>query len=149
LEIASWTSSEKSSSYGFCGYRLPFALFKAINELRMAIGDKFASADLHIFVFECDQIYNPAIMEDVYGDDRQSSGKRAPEAIVGTTGIGFAKVIEAECSVKDVPQLQTLIPAKIVLRSTLNDALEPKQFTTLKKNKSVEIMDGANQDGRD
>ena len=146
FEIASWAprSPEIEKS------RLP-SIFKAINELRLAIGEKFTSADLHIFVFECDQIYDPAIMEDAYGDDRQSSGIRAPEAIVGTTGIGLARVIEAEHSVKDsdVPQFQTLIPAKILLRSTLNDALEPIQSTTLKKNKSVENMDGANQDGRD
>ena len=44
--------------------------------------------------------FDPAIMEEAYGDYRQSSGKRAPEAIVGTTGIGLAKVI-AERSVKD------------------------------------------------
>jgi hypothetical protein len=155
LEIASW--APRSPEYEKS--RLP-SIFKAINELRLAIGEKFTSADLHIFVFdsECDQIYDPAIMEDAYGDDSQSNGERALEAILGTTGIGLAKVIEAEeHSVKDsadsedVPQFQTLIPAKIVLRSTLNKALEPIQpeSTTLKKNKSVENMDGANQDGRD
>jgi hypothetical protein len=155
LEIASWAPSSPEYEKS----RLP-SIFKAINELRLAIGEKFTSADLHIFVFdsECDQIYDPAIMEDAYGDDSQSNGERALEAILGTTGIGLAKVIEAEeHSVKDsadsedVPQFQTLIPAKIVLRSTLNKALEPIQpeSTTLKKNKSVENMDGANQDGRD
>ena len=144
LEVASWAprSSENKKS---C---LP-SIFKAVNEICLAIGEKFTSTDLHIFVFECDQIYDPAIMEDACGDDRQSNGsKRAPEAIVGTTGIGLAKVVEA-VPVKDVPQLQILIPAKIVLRSTLNDALEPIQ--TMKKNKPVEnvTVDGANQDGRD
>jgi hypothetical protein len=113
------------------------------------------SADLDIFVFECDHIYDPAVMEDTYGDDRQSSGKRAPEAIrvVGTTGIGLAKVMaERTNGAKDVPQFQTLIPAKIVLRSTLKEALEPTQSTTFKKNSKPvdsETMDGANQDGRD
>jgi hypothetical protein len=145
LEIASWAprSTENKKS------RLP-SIFKTVNQLRLAIGEKFTSGDLHIFVFKCDQIYDPAIMEDAYGDDRQPSGKRAPEAIVGTTGIGLAKVVEAErTSVKDDPLSQILIPAKIVLRSTLNldEALEPIQSTTLKKNKPVEIMDGANEDG--
>ena len=112
----------------------------------MAIGENFTSADLEIFVFECDMIYNPANMENPYCDDRQSSGKRAPEAIVGTIGIGLGKVVGA----KDVLQIQTLIPANIVLVSTLNEALEPLQPTRLKKKKiPVENTDSANQDGRD
>ena len=145
FEIASWAprSPDNIKSYG---NRLP-SIFKAINELRLAMGKKFTSTDLDIFVFECDHIYDPAVMEDAYGDDRQSSGKRAPEAIVGTTGIGLAKLIATKCTgTKDVPQFQTLIAAKIVLTSTVNDALES---TTIKENKPVENMDGANQDGRD
>ena len=84
--MASWgpLARENEESYS---NRLP-SIFKAINELRMAMGEKFISADLDIYVFECDKIYDPTIMEDAYGDGRQSSGKRAPEAIVGTTGIG-------------------------------------------------------------
>jgi hypothetical protein len=151
LKIASWVprSPENERSYR---NRLS-SIFKAIYELRLAIGEKFTSADLRIFAFECDRIYDPAIMEDVYGDDRQSSGKRVPQAgaIVGTTGIGLAKVKEAERSVKDAPLFRALIPAKIVLRSTLKEALEPIQPTRFIKNKPVEtiMMDGANQDGRD
>ena len=116
----------------------------------MAIGENFASADLDIFVFECDKIFDPAIMVDEYGGGKRSSGKRAPEAIIGTTGIGLRKVT-ADRSAKDVHQDQIVTPAKIVLWSTLNEALEPVQSSSrLKtKKKPVENMDGANQDGRD
>ena len=119
--IASWTalSTDHEESYG---QRLP-SIFKAINELRMAIGEKFTSADLDISVFECDTTYDPAKMDDAYG--RQSSAKRAPEAIVGTTGIGLGKVI-AERTAKDV--LQIIIPAKIVLWSTLSEVREKGLF---------------------
>ena len=119
--IASWTtrSLEHEDSYG---HRLS-SIFKAINELRMAIGEKITSADLDIFVFKFDKSYDPETMDDTYSDGRQSSGKRAPEAIVGTTGIGLVKH-KVERSAKDVLQLQTVIPAKIVLRSTLKKALE-------------------------
>jgi hypothetical protein len=147
MTTASWAlrSPENEKSYG---NRLP-SILKAVIELSLAIGEKHISADLDIFVFECDDIYDPRIMEDAYGDDRQSSGKRAPEPIVGTTGIGLAKVIAERSAKDDVPRFQILIPPKIVLRSTLKEALEPIQSTTLKKNKPVENMDGANQDGRD
>ena len=147
LMIAAWTSLSYDHEESY-GNRLP-SIFKAINELRMAIGEKFTSADLEIFVFECDMIYDPAIMDDAYGDGRQSSSKRAPEAIVGTTGIGLGKVI-VERSAKDVLQVQTLIPAKIVLTSTLNEVLEPGSTRLKKKKKPVGNTDGVNQpeDGR-
>ena len=147
LIIASWAprSPKNEESYG---NRLP-SIFKAINELRMAIGKNFTSADLDIFVFECDQIYNPAIMDDAYSDGRQSSGKRVLEAIVGTTGIGLGKVT-AKRNAKDVLQMQTLISAKIMLTSTMNEALEPIQpIKVMKKKSPVENTDAANQDGRD
>jgi hypothetical protein len=149
LEIASWALAPRSpENTKFYGNRLP-SIFKAVNELRLAIGENFTSADLDIFVFECDDIYDPGIMEDLHGDDRQSSGKRTPEPIVGTTGIGLAKVITERSAKDDAPRFQTLIPPKIVLKSTLKEALEPIQSITSKKNKPVENMDGVNQDGRD
>jgi len=148
LIMASWAprSQENQESYG---NRLP-SIFKAINELRMAIGEKFTSADLDIFVFECDKTYDHTIMEDAYGDGRQSGGKRATEPIVGTTGIGLGKVV-LERSGKDVIQIHPLIPAKVVLTSTMKEALEPVQSNKSKKNlkkKQVETTDGVDQEGR-
>jgi hypothetical protein len=147
MTTASWAprSSENEKSYG---NRLP-SIFKAVTELRLAIGEKFTSADLDIFVFECDDIYDPRAMEDAYGDDRQSSGKRTPEPIVGTTGIGLAKLIAT-----DARQFQSLVPAKIVLTSTMNEALEPIQSTRGKKRKNKPTVENAevqvaNRDGRE
>ena len=93
-------------------------------------------------------IFDPAIMEDAYGDGRQSSGKRAPEPIVGTTGIGLGKVMS-----ENGHQVQTLIPAKIVLSSTMNEALEPippkkERKKTTRKLLQVETTDNADQEGR-
>ena len=135
LVTASWAarSPEAENSYG---HRLP-PILKAIYELRMAIGEKSTSPDLDIIVFECDKVYDPATMEDAYGDGRHSTGKRASEAIVGTTGIGLGKVMDAF-------QFQTLIPAKIVLTSTMKEALKLK-----KKLASSKSTDAANRDGRD
>jgi hypothetical protein len=129
--IASWSPhSLENESYG---NHLP-CIFKTINELRIAIGENFTSSDLDIYVFKCDKIYDPATMEDAY-DGRQSGGKRAPGAIVGTTGIGLGKVM-AERSSKDAIQMQILVPAKVMLWSILNKALGL-------------MRDGANQNGRD
>ena len=119
----------------------------------MAIGEKFTSADLDIYVFECDMIFDPTIMEDAYGDGRQSSGKRAPEPIVGTIGIGLGKVMSEGSDNALRVQLQSLIPAKIVLTSTMKEALEPMQpkkerKKTSKKSGQAETKDGADQEGR-
>jgi len=143
LLIASWTarSLENEKSYG---NRLP-SIFRAIIELRKAIGENVTSADLEVFVFECDKIYDPAIMEDQYGDGRQSTGKRAPEAIAGTTGIGLGKFT---ADAKDAFQIETLLPAKIVLTSTMNKASETIQSARRRK-KPFENTDGDSLDGRD
>jgi len=138
LVIASWTtrSFENEESYGT---RLP-SIFKAINELRTAIGENFTSADIEILAFECDKTYDPANMEEAYGDHgRQSSGNQAPETIVGTTGIGLGKNMAGR-SAKDAnqPEVQTIIPPKIVLTSTMNEALESAR----RKNKLIEKTDG-------
>ena len=77
--------------------------------------------------------------EDDYGDGRQSSGKRAYEAIVGITGIGLGKdseIAESSATRKDVLHVQNLIPVKIVLWSTLNEALDPIPSTRLKENQN-------------
>ena len=144
MTIASWTprSSEHEESY----WNHFTSISEAINELRMAIGESFTSTDLHIIVFECDEIYDPAIMEDAYDDCRQSNVKRAPEAIVGTVGIGLGNFLAVK--IRNI-LFQYLIPAKIVLRSTFKEALEPIQSIRSRKKKPVENMDGTNQDGRD
>ena len=48
---------------------------------------------------------------------------------------------------EDEVRIQTLIPAKIVLTSTMNEALGP--FQPKRKMRVVENTDGRNQDGRD
>jgi hypothetical protein len=131
--VASWTirSSEDELS---CGNRVP-SIFTAINELRTAIGENFTSADLEIFAFECDKIYDPGNMEHAYGDGGQSSGRRTAEAIVGTTGVGLKKIVAERSNAKDALQIQTLIPAKVVLWSIFNE--------------TGELIQPANYDGRD
>ena len=128
------------------------SIFKAINELRMAIGEKILSADLDIIAFEYDRTYDPAKMNVAYSASggRHSSGKQTPEVIVGTVGIGLKKLItersrHRSAKDSDVQQYQILIPAEIVLKSTFDKALGPIQ----NKKKLVENTDGANQDGRD
>ena len=148
LKVAAWAAGSHENQESFL-HRLP-PIFKAVNELRIAIGEKFTSADLDITIFECGGTYEPSYMEDAYDDARQPSGKRA-EVIVGTTGIGLMKLM-AEHRSKDALQFHSVISAKIVLQSTLKEALEPVQPSgRLRKKKRVveSADDAADQDGRD
>jgi len=138
LNTAAWTAATADQENFL--HRLP-PIFKAVNELRIAIGEKFTSADLDISIFDCESSYQPSFMDDAYGDGRQPSDKRAPELIVGTTGIGLKKAI-MERNAKDVLRFENVISAKIVLESTLNEALEPVQPSSRlkRKKKPVENM---------
>lgn len=111
----------------------------------MAIGEKFTSADLDISVFDCHTTYDPSIMDDAYGDGRQSSGKRAPESIVGTTGIGLKKVVVERDSQDASLHFQNVIRAKVVLKSTVTEALEPVKPSMFRKSKKkvIERTDGS------
>jgi hypothetical protein len=151
FKVATWdTSAKNRESFE---HRLP-PIFKAVSELRTAMGEKFTSADLEISVFDSDTLYDSSIMDDAYSDSRlPPGGKRAPEVIFGTTGIGLMKLM-AELNSKDVLQFQSVIPAKIVLKSTLNEALGPAQSSSPEvkgKKEEVADIDGANHDldGRD
>ena len=147
MVTASWAprSREIEESYALnCS-----SIFKAINELRVAIGEKFTSADLNVFVINCNEPYNPGVMEDAYSDGRKSSRKRAPEAIVvGTTGIGLGlgkRTVER--GEKDhIVYIEVVNPAKIVLSSTLIEALETiVQPSSRQKKIPVEYTDGADR----
>jgi hypothetical protein len=119
FKIASWTSGSPESIESFIRHLPP--IFKAANELRIAIGEHFTSADLDISVFDCGRTYDPSYMKDGY-----PIGIRAPEIIAGTTGIGLKKLM-AERGANDTLQFQNVISAKIVLESTLREALEHAQ----------------------
>ena len=150
LKVAAWAADSRENRDSFLHCLPP--IFKAVNELRIAIGEIFTSADLDISIFECGRTYEPSYMEDAACEDaRQPSGKRVPEVIIGTTGIGLMKLM-AEHRSKDALRFQSVISAKIVLQSTLKEALEPVQSSgrLRKKKKVVESADNAaGKDGRD
>lgn len=81
--------------------------------------EDIASANLDISVFDYDTTFDPLLMIDVYDDGIQPP---AHEAIIGTTGMGLKKHMEHG---KGAQQFQSVIPANIVLMSTL------KQFSEL------------------
>ena len=126
LKVAAWAASSRENQESFLHRRPP--IIKAVNELRTAIGEKFTSTHLDISIFECGRTYEPSYMEDAYEDTKQPSGKRAPaKVIIGTTGIGLMRLMAEHRSKDARVRFQSVISAKIVLQSTLKEALEPVQ----------------------
>ncbi|KAF8161572.1 hypothetical protein B0H34DRAFT_701537 [Crassisporium funariophilum] len=122
LKVSAWAASkDQRTSFE---QRLP-PIFKAVDDLRTALGEKFTSADLETSIIEPNTTFNTVYMEDAYGDGSQTGGKRVPpESVVGTTGIGLKKVVNTRGANGEI-QYENVFSAKVALESTLKEALEP------------------------
>ena len=128
LWIAEWGSpNPKDQEVSFL-QKLP-PIFKAIQDVRVALGEKFTSADLEVNVVRATAKFESAWMEDAYGDGRQAGGKNAKdEMVVGTTGIGLKKIVidrERGVPAKGQEMFENVVPPKVVLESTLRKSLDP------------------------
>ena len=65
----------------------------SMNAVRVLLSVKISLLPISIFSYSTVTILYPVIMEEAYGDYRESSGKRASETIVGT-GIGLVVLAE-------------------------------------------------------
>ncbi|KAF8161573.1 hypothetical protein B0H34DRAFT_747493 [Crassisporium funariophilum] len=141
LKVSAWAASkDQRTSFE---QRLP-PIFKAVDDLRTALGEKFTSADLETSIIEPKTTFNTVYMEDAYGDGRQTGGKRAPpESVVGTTGIGLKKVMNKRGANGEI-QYENVFSAKVALESTLKEALEPVSPNRLRRKKRADTEgDGA------
>ncbi|KDR69829.1 hypothetical protein GALMADRAFT_255647 [Galerina marginata CBS 339.88] len=142
LIIASWDSPPSPENQSAFEQKL-VPIFKAVEDLRVALGEKFTSADLEVGTVRSGSKFEPW-MEDAYGDGRQSGGKQASQDIVcGTTGLGLKQVI-IDKGLNPPERFTPVLPPKVVLRSTIREALEPPEPSRpskLKKRKN-EAEDG-------
>ncbi|KAF8901863.1 hypothetical protein CPB84DRAFT_1746871 [Gymnopilus junonius] len=142
LVIAEWGSpSPKDQEVSFL-QKLP-PIFKAIEDVRIALGEKFTSADLEVNVVRTTAKFDGKWMEDAYGDGREAGGKKAKEEmVVGTTGIGLKKVVidrERGFPLKGQEMFENVVSPKVVLESTLRESLDPPPPTRGKgRRKKVE-----------
>jgi len=125
LIIAGWSTREPDQQLQFVR-RLP-PLFKAVQDLRKALGEDITSLDMEVAIIEPGQAFNATNMEDGYGDARASSGsgKKTPEKVSGTTGLGLQKVSMKRTSKGLIPQLEMVLFPKVVLEGTLKEAMDP------------------------
>ena len=88
LLIAGWSTREPDQQHQF-ERRLP-PIFKAVQDLRKALGEDVTSMDMEVALIYPGDPFNPTYIEDGYGDARASSGggKKTPENVSETTGVG-------------------------------------------------------------
>jgi hypothetical protein len=141
LIISCWGSPHsKDQEVSFVQKLLP--IFKAVEDLRIALGEKFTSADLEVNVARAKFQFDHHWMEDAYGDGRQTGGKRvSKEVVVGTVGIGLKKVMK-ERGPRGEEMFGNVLPTKVVLESTLREALDPPPPT--RKSKKPRADPGGN-----
>jgi hypothetical protein len=65
--------------------KLP-AIFKAVEDLRLALGEKVTSIDLEVNVVRPGALFDHRWMEDGYGDARQGNMKKSAESSLGRRG---------------------------------------------------------------
>ena len=120
FKIAAWDIGSPDNLKAF-EQKLP-AIFKAVEDLRLALGEKITSVDLEVNVVGPGFLFDHRWMVDGYGDVRQGNMKKSAEVVAGTTGIGLKKVIPSP-SGEDL--FDNVLSPKVVLVSTLQEALLP------------------------
>ena len=84
-------------------------------------------------------------MQDGYGDSRERNSNKANEMVAGTTGIGLKKVVSLPGGGE---QFENVLSPKVVLVSTLKEALHPPPPSSRSNKKGRGRAEGE-QDGRE
>jgi len=141
FKIAEWNIGSQENLKAF-EQKLP-AIFKAVEDLRLALGEKVTSIDLEVNVVSPGGIFDHRWMVDGYGDARQGNMKKSAEVVAGTTGIGLKKFVQSPSG--DLRFDDVLAP-KVVLVSTLQEALAPLPTTRSSKKGGGRV--GGGQEGQ-
>jgi hypothetical protein len=115
--IAEWVIGSQDNLNAF-EQKLP-AIFRAVEDLRLALGEKVTSIDLEVNVARPGTAFDHRWMEDGYGDARQGNITKSDEFIAGTTGIGLRKVTSSSGE----ELFANVLSPKVVLVTTLQEAL--------------------------
>jgi len=132
FQSASWDLSSPEAQRTIENQLSP--IFKGILEVRMALGEKFTSADIEVTSMEFGQKFNRAYMEDAYGDDRRGGGNTEPDTVFATAGMALRKNMPPGSQFR----YEKVLPAKVVLESSLKAALEPAPPRGGKRRKPVD-----------
>lgn len=139
MKTAAWAIPTKKERVSFEG--LLETLFKAQEDLRIAVDETFASANVKIMVVRHGVIFNQDLMDNACSPSSISQNPVKNE-VAGTVGIG---VVKAENLELGSPNKCLAMRTRIVLESDLQAALRGK-FPTENQVLTNEVIN--NTDGR-
>jgi hypothetical protein len=139
MGIAGWGLSSPDKASTFEQQLKP--IFKAILDIRVALGEHFTSADIEVYCPVPGAPFDPQCMEDALDDGRRKKdggsggGGGGGGAILGTAGIGLCDV--SSRGARSGAAHIVLLP-KVILQSTLQELLQPASAPSRpKKSKST------------
>ncbi|PPQ64189.1 hypothetical protein CVT24_008563 [Panaeolus cyanescens] len=124
FKVASWRTPDKNQRVSFEGKLVP--IFKAVEDLRIALGEKITSSDIHVSLVPPNSRFDASWMDDAFADARAKPVQGGPaQRVVGTTGFGLKKAIVGKRSPSGELMFESVLAPKVTLESTLNEALNP------------------------
>jgi hypothetical protein len=143
LRIAEWKIGSQEDLIAFERKLLP--IFKGVEDLRLALGEKVTSIDIEVNVVQPGVPFDHRCMQDGYGDLRRRNMKTSDEVVAGTTGIGLKKVLPSPSGEE---RFDSILSPKVALISTLEDVLPPSPLPPLPP-RSHRGQSDVIQDGRE
>ena len=119
-KIAEWAVGS-SRSHGSIEFeqRLP-TIFKAVEDMRVALGEKVTSIDLEVNVTRPGVAFDHRWMEEAYRHGSTQKSHEIVRFVAGTTGIGLKKVVPSPSGEE---LSENVLSPKVIIMSTLQEAL--------------------------
>jgi len=138
-KIAEWRvgSSRPHGSIEF-EQRLP-AIFKAVEDLRVALGEKVTSIDLEVNVARPGVAFDHRWMEEAYRYGSTQNSHEIVRLVAGTTGIGLKKVVPSPSGEE---LFENVLSPKVIIMSTLQEALRTPSPAPFRSNKMGRLRQG-------
>jgi hypothetical protein len=142
LKVACWDTPSPSHFDAFRN-RLG-TIFKAVQQLRQAIGQDITSEDYKLYIVPPDRPFRTIGMEEAYGDSgKRSTGSREPGIVLGTTALGLMKIIVPFDGLQDSGNCVVL--PKVVVDTSFGDIVPIHSSSERFSSRSSLV----HQDGRD
>jgi hypothetical protein len=124
MGIAEWELSSPDKGSTFEQQLKP--IFKAILDIRIALGEHFTSADIEVYCPAPGAPFDPQCMEDALDDGQRKKdgggGGGGGGAILGTAGIGLRDMSSRGAH---SGAAHIVLLSKVILQSTLQELLQP------------------------
>ncbi|KAF9047639.1 hypothetical protein BJ165DRAFT_1115077 [Panaeolus papilionaceus] len=123
IKIAAWKMPDKEHRMSFEAKLV--SIFKAVEDLRIAIGEKITSADIRVSLVPPQSLFEASWMDDELTDARAKVSSTEPiQCVVGTTRFGLKKLINGRWGLSGEPLYESILSPKVALESTLKEALQ-------------------------